>query len=90
MGLIDDTLTASLQFTTAQVLRLNSQILFIGSFSDVTDTIKQSLVDQIMDVGFLSSATPLTGLSDLLADTNLITSQFYRHKGQGAHDDRIG
>ncbi len=74
MGLIDDTLTASLQFTTAQVQRLNSQILFIGSFSNVTDTIKQNLVNQIMNVGFLSATTPLTGLSDLLADTNLITS----------------
>ncbi len=74
MGLIDDTLTASLQFTTAQAQRLNSQVLFIGSFSDVTDTIKQGLVDQIMNVGFLSAATPLTGLSDLLADTNLIAS----------------
>lgn len=60
-------------FTRTQTERLNAEVAFINAFPNVSDTLKQGIVNQIMNNGFLSAALPGVGLSDLLASNDLIS-----------------
>jgi hypothetical protein len=73
MGKIQDLLDCAEEFSRSQTERLNNEVRFIEAFPNVTDTLKNALVDQIMNRGFLSATVPSTGLSDLFALTDLIS-----------------
>ncbi len=74
MGKIDDLLDCAEEFTRSQTERLNSEITFVRAFQDVSDTLKSGIVTQIMTGGFLSAPLPSTGLEDILAINDLISS----------------
>lgn len=74
MGRVAALSSCASDFLRTQVTRLNREVSFARSFSNIVDRLQDGVIDRIMERGFLSSAIDSTGLEDIFADAGIISS----------------
>lgn len=74
MGRVSTLSSFASDFLRTQVTRLNREVAFARSFTNIVDQLQNGIIDKIMTKGFLSSTIGNTGLEDIFVNSGIISA----------------